>query len=127
MPEIQERTFLVIDDLSPNQLAELYGAAKLVIATRFHAVVLAITGGTPVIAIPYFGVKTQGSLSDLGLSEYVIELADLTLPVLQAKAESILSFGEVGRQKIRGIADKQYAAAMQTGARVRNSLDMQSV
>ncbi|MDR3616767.1 MAG: polysaccharide pyruvyl transferase family protein [Candidatus Obscuribacterales bacterium] len=113
--EVRARSVLILDDLGPNQLAQLYGAAKFVIATRFHAAVLAICGGSPIVAIPYFGLKTQGSLRDLGLADFVIELGSLTLESVQQKCNAILSAEIAMRDRIQAIAQERYKAAMQTG------------
>ena len=124
---IRERTVLVVDDLSPVELAQLYGSASFVVATRFHAVVLSLCGGSPVIAIPYFGVKTQGSLRDLGLSEFVIELNSLTLESLQAKSDAILEGGDRLRLRIQDIAKERYSAAMNTGKRLKSLISSSSL
>ena len=117
---IRERTILVMDDLSPVELAQLYGSASFVVATRFHAVVLSLCGGSPVIAIPYFGLKTQGSLRDLGLSDFVIELNSLTLETLQAKCDAVLEEGEPLRSRIHEVAKERYIAAMGTGKKLKS-------
>lgn len=115
----KEGTLLIVDDLGPTELAQLYGNASFVIATRFHAVVLTICGGSPVIAIPYFGLKTQGSLRDLGLSDFVIELSSLTLEFLQAKSDVIIQGGAELRARIQSIKKERFCAAMETGKTLR--------
>jgi polysaccharide pyruvyl transferase WcaK-like protein len=105
-------------DLSPEELAVLYGSAKFTLATRFHAVVLAICGGGPAIAIPYFGVKTQGSLRDLGLSDLLLEVSDLTLRTLKEKCLYCLNNDGALRAKVIAVATERYAAAMQTGVKL---------
>lgn len=116
--EVQKRSIVIVDDLGPMELAQLYGSARFVIATRFHAVVLSLCGGSPAIAIPYFGLKTQGSLNDMGLSDSVIELGSLTLEALQAKSSAILENGEDFRRRFQEVARVRYEAAMQTGRRL---------
>jgi colanic acid/amylovoran biosynthesis protein len=118
-PQVKKNTALIVDDLGPTQLAQLYGSASFVIATRFHAVVLTICGGAPVIAIPYFGLKTQGSLRDLGLSDFVVELNALTLELLQAKSDEILGNELALRNRIKAVAEERYNAAMRTGQRLK--------
>ena len=116
--DVKQQTLLIEDDLSPVELASLYGDAIAVLATRFHAVVLSLCGGCPVIAIPYFGLKTQGALRDLGLSDFVVEVKEITLPLLKAKLEKIFSDGNSLRQKISQINSHQFEAAMRTGSRL---------
>jgi colanic acid/amylovoran biosynthesis protein len=117
--DVKENTVLIVDDLGPTELAQLYGSAAFVSATRFHAVVLAICGGSPVIAIPYFGLKTQGSLRDLGLSDFVVELTALNLELLQKKSDAILSNEAAMRTRIKAVAEERYKAAMKTGQRLK--------
>lgn len=113
--ELADNVFLIDADLSPEELAHLYGSAAFIIATRFHAVVLALCGGAPAIAIPYFGVKTQGSMRDLGLGDFLLEVRDLTLESLKDKCLDCLNRGDDLRARIRRVALERYAFAMQTG------------
>ena len=101
--DAKQQTLLVEEDLSPADLAGLYGDASLVLATRFHAVVLALCGGCPVVAIPYFGLKTQGALRDLGLEDFVVEVKEITFPLLKTKVETILAGGNRLRDTISRI------------------------
>ena len=38
----------------------IYGSARYVLAMRLHAAILSLIAGTPAIAMPYHGKKTQG-------------------------------------------------------------------
>lgn len=118
-PEIAQHVVFCQDDLSPGELCNLYGQAKLVIATRFHAVVLTICGGAPIIAVPYFGVKTQGAFRDLGLSSYVLEVANMDGEAIISRFKTCLDDEVNLRQTIQSIADKQYAGAMHSGAMLK--------
>ena len=115
-PNVRERTLLLDADLSPAELASVYGRAELVVATRFHAVVLAICGGAPVLAIPYFGNKTQGSFRDLGLEDMVLEIRNLSPEILRNKVAQFLGQHVDLRRKMGKIAEEQFARAIQTGA-----------
>jgi colanic acid/amylovoran biosynthesis protein len=127
LPEpVQARVVRVDDDLSPLALAQLYGNAKQVIATRFHAAVLAMCGGAPVIAIPYFGLKTQGTFQDLGLSQNVITLDRLTPDVLISKVRNALNANLEIRAQIQRLALDCYNAAMESGSRLRLLLEQRS-
>ena len=69
---------VVIDeDLAPPRLAAVYGQALIVVATRFHATVLSIVGGTPPLSLSYFGSKATGTMRDLGLSSFSKDAADI--------------------------------------------------
>jgi len=122
-PELADKIVFIDADLSPEELAHLYGSAGFVIATRFHAVVLAMCGGAPAIAIPYFGVKTQGAMRDLGLGDFLLEVRDLTLESLKDKCMDCLNQGDDLRAKISSVALERYMFAMQTGRTLKETLN----
>jgi polysaccharide pyruvyl transferase WcaK-like protein/O-antigen/teichoic acid export membrane protein len=119
-PQLAAQVLLLEDDLSPLELASLYGSAALVVSTRFHAFVLSLCGGAPSIAIPYFGLKTQGSLRDLGLSELLLEVQELSSEVLKAKCRDCLDDNANLRVKVSRVAQERYDAAMLAGQRLRH-------
>ena len=114
-PRAADMTIIFDQDLSPNQLCTLYGDAALVIATRFHAVVLAIRGGAPVLTIPYFGTKAQGTLRDLGLENLIIEVEDLDAATLRNKVSQCLADTDLQRDRIRTISARLYQTSMHSG------------
>jgi colanic acid/amylovoran biosynthesis protein len=73
----RQRVCLVDDDLAPDELAALYGAATLVVGERFHSVLLALAAGTPAYAISYFTNKAEGMMQDLQLGEFHCRLGDV--------------------------------------------------
>ncbi|MEV6597210.1 polysaccharide pyruvyl transferase family protein [Actinoplanes sp. NPDC051346] len=60
---------LMEEDLSPQELAALYGSCSLVIAVRLHAAILALAQGTPAYAIAYLTRKTEGVMAGAGLPD----------------------------------------------------------
>ena len=118
-PDVAAHVVFCQDDLSPSQLCILDGQAKFVIATRFHAVVLSICGRAPVIAVPYFGVKTQGAFRDLGLSSMVLEVANMDGNAIISLLRGCLENESKLKQTIEAIAEKQYNSAMQSGAMLK--------
>lgn len=65
------RVHYVRDDLSPGELAWLYGQMGAMIAIRLHAAILAMLNGTPTFAISYFTHKTAGVMEAAGLGDCV--------------------------------------------------------
>jgi polysaccharide pyruvyl transferase WcaK-like protein len=56
------------DDLDPDQLSNLYGACRMVISSRLHAVLLALLAGMPAISLaPEVTFKERAVLELLGL------------------------------------------------------------
>ncbi|MCL3817238.1 polysaccharide pyruvyl transferase family protein [Aeromicrobium wangtongii] len=64
------------EDLSFEQLRSLYGRLHLLLGTRMHANILAMTAGTPVAAIAY-EPKTTGILDSMGLSSWGLDITAL--------------------------------------------------
>jgi polysaccharide pyruvyl transferase WcaK-like protein len=61
--------FFVDDDLDPDQLSNLYGACRMVIASRLHAVLLSLLPGMPAISLaPEVTFKERAVLELLGLT-----------------------------------------------------------
>lgn len=60
-------------DLSPSQLQREYRNCGLVLGSRLHAVVLALSAGVPALSVPT-GVtfKEKAVLSEVGLADYVV-------------------------------------------------------
>jgi polysaccharide pyruvyl transferase WcaK-like protein len=61
---------LVDQDFSPGEVAAFLSRARFVVAVRLHAVILALTVGTPVHAVEYFTNKTRGVMSAAGLTDH---------------------------------------------------------
>jgi polysaccharide pyruvyl transferase WcaK-like protein len=59
---------VIDDDLDPGQLSSLYGACRMVISSRLHAVILAMLTGVPAISLaPEVTFKEHAVLDMLGL------------------------------------------------------------
>jgi colanic acid/amylovoran biosynthesis protein len=64
-----------------DQIKALYGSLDLTVGTRFHSVIFSLTAAVPALAIEYEH-KTGGIMKDLGLSEWVCDIAEVTGPQL---------------------------------------------
>lgn len=74
----------VIDaDLTPAELATLYGRMRLLVTVRMHGGILGMAAGTPCVAVGY-GLKHAGTMEALGLGELVLPLDDLDAGRLHA-------------------------------------------
>jgi colanic acid/amylovoran biosynthesis protein len=60
-----------------RELKGLYGECALLIGTRFHSVIFSLTSGVPCVAIEYEH-KTRGIMADLGLSDWVLPIEEVT-------------------------------------------------
>lgn len=61
-----------------REMKYLYSHFDYIVGTRFHSVIFSMMEGVPPLAIAYGGNKTRGIMSDLGLSEYVIGIDEVT-------------------------------------------------
>jgi polysaccharide pyruvyl transferase WcaK-like protein len=60
--------FFLDDDLDPDQLSNVYGACRMVISSRLHAVLLSMLAGVPAISLaPEVTFKERAVLELLGL------------------------------------------------------------
>lgn len=76
-----------------SKVAELMSAlerADIVVATRFHATVLPLQLGKPVLGVCYYR-KAAELLDDVGLSDYWVDLDDFTSEMLIHKYRTLLS------------------------------------
>jgi polysaccharide pyruvyl transferase WcaK-like protein len=79
LPErLRSRVRLLDEPLPPDRLKELYGGAKYVISMRLHAAIFALIAGTPVVALSYSGLKTEGVMSSLQNGHCVVKMADFS-------------------------------------------------
>gem|GEM_PF-225367 len=75
---------------SPPELAALMSRCDLVVAMRLHALVLALSAGTPFLAISY-GRKVEEFAAAAGLGEHVISADDLDVERALSSCERLLS------------------------------------
>ena len=69
--------WIIRDILDHHETKGIYENLDLLVGTRTHACIFALTGGVPVIAIEYVH-KTSGIMNDLGLGEWVIKIEEVT-------------------------------------------------
>jgi polysaccharide pyruvyl transferase WcaK-like protein len=74
------RISLIADSPSPAALLEHFKGFDFFVAMRFHSAVFAMLSQIPLVAIDYDsqGGKTTGLMQAMGLSEFVLNIADVT-------------------------------------------------
>jgi colanic acid/amylovoran biosynthesis protein len=80
---------LVDDHIDHRQIKAFYASLDLLIGTRFHSVIFALTSYVPSIAVAYEH-KTTGIMRDLGLEKWVVDIRAVDETVLTQRAESLL-------------------------------------
>jgi polysaccharide pyruvyl transferase WcaK-like protein len=104
----------VIDARSPGDLILEYSRAEVVVATRYHSLIMALLAGTPTVSIGY-SEKHRSMLSQLGLPDvhfdiYSFEPAEVAAAVAELAADrSELSAAiDAGVGRARGRLDSEW-------------------
>lgn len=87
------------DDYDHFQLKKLYSHLDFLVGTRFHSVIFSLTSYVPALAIEY-EYKTGGIMKDLGLSDWVIPIEQVTEENLYEKFIQLLNVGDLYKQKL---------------------------
>lgn len=71
--------YLYIDSFySPQEIKEFYGEAELMIGTRFHSVIFALSKNVPAIAISYSGYKAF-IMNQVEMKDFMIKIEDIRM------------------------------------------------
>lgn len=70
-----EEVHVLREDLSIEELCRLFTRFDLMIGTRLHSALIALRAGVPAIHVAYT-LKGRDIYADLGLSDWVVEIAD---------------------------------------------------
>lgn len=86
--------------LDHRALRAVYADLDYVVGTRFHSVIFSLTAGTPALAIEYEH-KTSGIMGDLGLSQWVIPIREVTSARLCDRFAALESAGADYHREIK--------------------------
>jgi polysaccharide pyruvyl transferase WcaK-like protein len=99
---------------SPEELWTQLAQTDMVIATRFHSILLALMLNKPVLALSYHE-KVRSLMAGMGLADYCEDVAELEVPRLRqrfdtlvANAEAFKSSAKKRAEEYRGALDEQY-------------------
>lgn len=93
-------------------LMDVYASADLIVATRFHGVLLALRAGLPVLGICYFR-KTRDLLREVGQENCAVELETFTALDLYARLQALERDVPNTRARIRERGE-EYRAALRS-------------
>jgi len=113
----------VMTPLPPRLLKALYGELDLLIGTRMHSNIFALSQNVPTIAVGYMH-KTLGIASSLGLEEWVIDIRQVDTEVLTDKLNRIWSNRPVILNYLKKVIPETIEQASAAGEIV--ALDYQS-
>ena len=81
------RSAIIEEDLRPQALKYFIAKCSMMVGTRMHANIGALSSHVPVVAISY-SHKTPGIMRACGMEEYVVDFAELSLETLCERAGS---------------------------------------
>lgn len=99
---------------SCDDLLSAIAKTDLVVASRFHGIILSFSMGKPVIGLSYYR-KTDELMADMGLGDYVMDIGRFDVPWLTSRFEQLMTNSEQVRSRIaarraeyRSTIDNQY-------------------
>jgi colanic acid/amylovoran biosynthesis protein len=101
LSDISDSILLVEQQLPPELIKALYGHLDVLIGTRMHSVILALSEGVPVIAIGYMH-KTQGLANMVGMDRWVLDISKISQDVLVDKLTELWNGRMAVRDQISG-------------------------
>lgn len=105
----------------PEALAAHLGAFDLVVATRMHVAILALTASTPVLPIAY-EFKTKELFATLGLGDLVEDMEDISAARLRRNAETLLAARETSRTTAANGAETLRRSALAAARPLKDAL-----
>jgi len=112
---------LVLGEYTPQELVEMYGSMDLHVGTRMHSNILALLGGTPVVAIQY-EFKTHHLMELFGMTDYLLSIDGITAEALQRTVENALSNREALRKDVEARLPAVRERAAHTGELIHSML-----
>jgi colanic acid/amylovoran biosynthesis protein len=106
------RPAVVLDEAADHRAVRgLYSELDVLVGTRFHSVIFALTASVPALAVEYEH-KTSGIMRDLGLGSWVVRMEDATADRLTERLEALLSQRALYRAGLRSrLPDQRQHAA----------------
>jgi len=92
--------YILRGNYTTNDLRKMLSFMKIVIGTRVHSNILALTAGTPVVGISYLKHKGFGIFQMVGLEEFIIDIAKINFKDLREKVDRLLNNNEFYRNII---------------------------
>ena len=82
----------VLDELNDIEFGELASMCELMIGTRLHSTIIAMTFGIPAIAV-YYEHKSAGIFDDIGISELSVKIQEMNSPEYFKNIDNLLQSG----------------------------------
>jgi colanic acid/amylovoran biosynthesis protein len=105
---------MVEQPLTPTLLKSIYSRMDVFIGTRMHSNIFALSEGVPCLAIGYMH-KTRGIAEMMGMSEWMLDIDDVTSEVLAEKLDGLWQARQTVRQAIHDVLPMMVEQAHQAG------------
>lgn len=97
--ELKNDFIILEEDLSPVELKTMIWNLDYFVGTRMHSNIFATTMGIPTVAIAY-EKKTNGIMETVGLSDYIVEIDEITEEKLEKKIDESIKNNEEIRNNL---------------------------
>lgn len=121
----KQSCILITDNYSIAELKKIYARCDVLVGTRMHSCIFALTELVPVVAIAY-EYKTDGIMGDLGLSEWVVPIGSVTGDILAKRLEELLARRSAYAMHLEDRIPKVVAKAQEIGTRIQYLLKEQT-
>jgi colanic acid/amylovoran biosynthesis protein len=119
---MQRKAVVLNERFDHETVKGMYADLDLLVGTRFHSVIFALTALVPSLAIAYEH-KTTGIMRDLDLSEWVLEIETVTGPELIDLFDRLVVQREAYRRQLRDRLPAYQDIARQTKQRLHEVLE----
>jgi len=119
-------TYLLEGSLRPSVVSSVLGSCDIVLAMRFHSVVLSVKNCIPCVAIAY-SLKVKTAMESAGLSEFCLDLEALNAQDLLAKLLECYSRKEEIQKNLEIVSKDMEILAMRNAELAIEILDGQSL
>ena len=119
-------TYLLEGSLRPSVVSSVLGSCDIVLAMRFHSVVLSVKNCIPCVAIAY-SLKVRTAMESAGLSEFCLDLETLNAQDLLAKLLECYSRKEEIQKNLEIVSKDMEILAMRNAELAIEILDGQSL
>jgi colanic acid/amylovoran biosynthesis protein len=117
LEDCSDSIILMDRPVPPQVLRAAYGQMDLLVGTRLHSSIFALTEGVPVVAIGY-QYKTRGIMRMLGLERWVLEIEQVSADTLSRLLRDAWSEREQTRSHLQRLLPRIREQASQAGAHI---------
>ena len=115
LQDLRDSVIFIASPLTPGLLKTVYGQLDILIGTRMHSNIFAISQGVPVIAIGYRH-KTSGIARSAGFEKWVIDISELEGQLVVDRLDELWEVRSTVRSQLNKKMPELIAQARQAGS-----------